>query len=189
MSYSIVICAHNEEKYIKYSLNSIFHQTVKPEKVVLVLDRCTDKTVEIAREFPLKIIEKKEKNWENSYAENLEIARRCVDSVFFAIVDADVILEENYFEVLLSEIGDKDACIGGKVVTRSSTVLGRLLYLWEKTYIMSFSQRPRGCALLIKKEVLDRIGGFADVLAPDTYVQDKALELGYKVRITPKSKA
>ncbi|MEM4563086.1 MAG: glycosyltransferase family A protein [Thermofilum sp.] len=189
MSYTVVMCAHNEERYIRQALESVFRQTVKPEKVIVVLDRCTDRTGEIAREFPVEIIEKREKKWSNSYAENLEIARKHVSSEFYAIVDADVVLEPNYFEALLSEIRDKDACIGGRVVTKSGTLLGRLLAVWEKTYALSFSRRPRGCALLVRKAVLDEIGGFADVPAPDTYVQDMALKLGYRVRTTSKSSA
>jgi glycosyltransferase involved in cell wall biosynthesis len=191
--YSIVICAHNEEKYIKKALISIFLQTVKPEKVVLILDRCTDKTGEIAKVlaevFPMEIIEKKEKKWENSYAENLEIGRLNIKSEFYAIVDADVVLEPNYFEILLSEIDDKDACIGGRIITKSKTFLGRILSLWEKTYVLSLWRRPRGCALLVRKDILDKINGFADVPAPDTYIQDKVLELGYNIRIISKAKA
>lgn len=189
MSYSVVICAHNEEKYIKQALESVFLQTVRPKRVIVVLDRCTDKTGEIAKEFPVELIDKKEKRWESSYAENLELARQSIDSEFYAIVDADVKLEPNYFEVLLSEIGDKDACIGGKVITRSETFLGRLLSLWEKTYRLSTSRRPRGCALLIRKNALDMIGGFSDVPAPDTYIQDEVLKLGYRIKITSRAKA
>jgi len=189
MSYSVVMCAHNEEKYIKKALESVFLQTVKPEKVIVVLDRCTDRTGEIVKEFPVEVIEKREKRWENSYAENLELARLRIDSEFYAIVDADVVLEPDYFKVLLCEISDKDACIGGKIVTRSGTFLGRLISIWEKTYRFSPSRRPRGCALLIRKNVLDMMGGFADVPAPDTYVQDKALKLGYGVRVTIKAEA
>lgn len=183
------MCAHNEEKYIKKALESVFLQTVKPEKVIVVLDRCTDRTGEIAKEFPVEIIEKKEKKWENSYAENLELARLSLTSEFHAIVDADVVLEPNYFEALLSEAGDKDACIGGKIVTRSKTFLGRLLSLWENTYRVSPSRRPRGCALLIRRSILDTVGGFADVPAPDTYIQDAVLKLGYGIKITPEAKA
>ncbi|MEM1557332.1 MAG: glycosyltransferase [Thermoproteota archaeon] len=189
MSYSVVMCAHNEEKYVKQALESVFLQTLKPEKVIVVLDRCTDRTGEIVREFQVELIEKKEKKWRNSYAENLELARPRVESAFYAIVDADVVLASNYFEVLLSEIRDKDACIGGNIITRSETFLGKLISLWEKTYKVSPSRRPRGCALLIRKSVLDAVGGFSDVPAPDTHVQDKALELGYELRVTSKTKA
>ncbi|MEM3144639.1 MAG: glycosyltransferase family 2 protein [Thermoproteota archaeon] len=187
MSYSIAMCAYNEEKYIRKALESVFSQTVKPEKVVVVLDRCVDKTGEIAKEFPVEIVEKRFKKWNNSYAENLEIARQRISSEFIAIVDADVVLEPDYFKNLLAEIREEDACVSGKIVTKSKTILGRLLSFWEKTYDISPSKRPRGCALLIRKSLLDKIGGFADVPAPDTYVQDSALKLGYKIRTTNSS--
>ncbi|MEM3390578.1 MAG: glycosyltransferase family 2 protein [Thermoproteota archaeon] len=188
-SYSIVMCAHNEEKYIKQALESVFRQTEKPRKVILVLDRCTDRTGEIAKEYPAEIIEKTQKKQKNSYAENLELARQYIDTEFYAIVDADVVLEPNYFKTLLAEIRDEDAFISGEIVTRSKTILGRLISFWEKTYVISPSRRPRGCASLIRKSLLDKIGGFADVPAPDTYVQDEALKLGYKVGINGKAKA
>lgn len=181
------MCAHNEERYIKKALESIFSQTIKPDKVIVIVDRCIDRTEEIAREFPVKIIKKEGKKWNNSYAENLEIARQHVDSEFYAIVDADVVLAPNYFETLLAEIREDDACISGEIVTRSKTVLGKLVSLWEKSYVISTSRRPRGCALLVRKSLLDKIGGFIDVPAPDTYMQDMALKLGYKIRITRNS--
>lgn len=188
-SYTVVVCAHNEEKYIEKALKSIFNQTIKPEKVIVVLDRCTDRTGEIARLFPVEVLEKKEAKWSNSYSENLELARKHVDTEFYAIVDADVVLEPDYFEKLLSAVDEKTGCIGGEVLTRSDTLLGKLLAVWEKTYKLSPFRRPRGCALLIRRELLDKVGGFADVPAPDTYIQDQALKHGYRVRILPKAKA
>lgn len=187
--YSVIMAAHNEEKYIRRALESLFAQTVKPAKVVVVLDRCTDRTGEIVKSYPVEIIEKREVKWRFSYAENLEIARRLIDTPFLAIVDADVELEPNYFEILLSEMDEKTCCAGGKVETRSGTLLGRLLRYWEATYRFSPDRRPRGCALLIRTKILDEIGGFADVPAPDTYVQDAALRRGYRVRIIEKAKA
>ncbi|MCR6623572.1 MAG: glycosyltransferase [archaeon YNP-LCB-024-027] len=189
MSYTVVVCAHNEEEYILNALKSIFNQTVKPEKVIVVLDRCTDKTGDIAKLFPVEIIEKNEAKWKYSYAENLEIARKHVNSKFYAIVDADVILEPKYFEILLKEVGDRDACVGGRIITSCKTILCKLLSLWERTYALSPWRRPRGCALLIRKDVLDEIGGFADVPAPDTHVQEHATKLGYQVRVVGKVKA
>ncbi|WP_428287886.1 hypothetical protein [Infirmifilum sp.] len=38
-----------------------FTQSVKPSKVIVVLDRCSDRTGEIARRFPVEIVEETEK--------------------------------------------------------------------------------------------------------------------------------
>jgi len=189
LAYTVLMAAHNEETYIGNALRSVFSQSVKPAEVVVVLDRCTDGTENIAREFPVKIIKKEEKKWVFSYAENLELARRYVKTPFFAIVDADVELEPDYFEKLLSEMDDRTCCVGGRVETRCKTLLCKLLRYWEKTYRLSMYRRPRGCALLIKTHILEEIGGFADVPAPDTYVQDCAISKGYSVKIVESAKA
>lgn len=187
--YSVIMAAHNEEKYIGRALASVFAQTVKPAKVIVVLDRCTDRTGEIARRFPVEVIEKKEKRRYFSYAENLDIAWRLTETPFVAIVDADVELEPDYFEALLSEMSEDVGCIGGRVETKSKTLLGRLLRYWERTYRVSPNRRPRGCALLIRREVLEKAGGFADVPAPDTFIQDQSVKLGYRVKVVERAKA
>ena len=185
----MIIAAHNEEKYIERALKSVFNQTLKPFEVIVVLDRCTDRTGEIARRYPVTIVEKREKKWVFSYSENLEIARRIVRTPFFAIVDADVELEPSYFEILLSRVGERTGCISGRVVTRSSTLLGRLLALWERTYRLALERRPRGCALLVRNELIERVGGIKDVPAPDTYIQDQVRKLGYRVEIVESVRA
>ncbi len=129
--YSVIMAAHNEERYIGRALESVFSQSVKPSRVIVVLDRCSDQTGEIARRFPVEIVEKTEKKWLFSYAENLEMAWRRTDTPFIAIVDADVVLEPNYFEVLPSKITDEVCCVRVKIETVSGTLLGRFLRLWE----------------------------------------------------------
>lgn len=48
---SVVICAHNEEKNLEGVLNAILNQNYLYFECILVLDRCTDKSVEIAESF------------------------------------------------------------------------------------------------------------------------------------------
>ncbi len=52
MKASVMIIAHNEEKYIRRCLTSVTNQTRKPDEVVLIAHNCTDKTESIAQEFP-----------------------------------------------------------------------------------------------------------------------------------------
>lgn len=189
MSYTVIMAAHNEEKYIGRALSSVFNQSLKPYEVIVVLDRCTDRTGEIARKYPITIIEKREKKWMFSYSENLEIARRRVKTPFFAVVDADVELDRKYFEVLLNKVTEKTGCISGKVVTKSNTFLGKLLALWEKTYKFSLEKRPRGCALLVRNDLIEKIDGIKDVPAPDTFIQDELKKLGYSVELVESVKA
>src|SRR2546426_619970 len=100
--------AYNEEKYIEDCIRSILQQTIQPTKIILVADRCTDRTVEIATSIlPMErsaILRKEKVSWHNSYSENLELARqRAVGDTFF-IVDADMRLPKNFIEHLLPQL-------------------------------------------------------------------------------------
>jgi glycosyltransferase involved in cell wall biosynthesis len=47
---SVIIPAHNEERFIKKSIESILKQTYYPIEIIVVADNCTDKTYEIAKD-------------------------------------------------------------------------------------------------------------------------------------------
>jgi len=49
VGFSVVLAIHNGEKYLPYSLPSI--DNMLPEEVILVFDRCTDKSLEVATEI------------------------------------------------------------------------------------------------------------------------------------------
>lgn len=185
----VVVCVHNEEKYLENCLNSIFNQVFKPHRVIVILDRCTDGSKEIAKKFPVEIIEKEECKWKYSYAENLQIGYESVKDDwcdYFGIVDADVILPPNYFNYILYCMKrDELTCASGRVVDKPKRMVNRLIALWKR-FNLRFSplgKRPRGCALVIRRKLLDEIEGFADVSAPDTYVQNEALKRGYKIKL------
>lgn len=54
VKFSIIISAHNEEKYIRKCLDSIAKASEaykEQTEVIVVLNRCTDKTEEIAKSY------------------------------------------------------------------------------------------------------------------------------------------
>ncbi len=57
MKLSVVVIAHNEEDWIEKCLQSLLHQTLHADEIIVVAHNCTDKTVEIAKTFPVKIVE------------------------------------------------------------------------------------------------------------------------------------
>ena len=56
---SIVIPVYNVEDYIKRTLDNIFNQTEKDFEVIVVDDGSTDKSIEIAKKYDVKIIKTK----------------------------------------------------------------------------------------------------------------------------------
>lgn len=52
MNITVIIPAYNEEAYIGHCLQSLRHQSVKAEEILVIDNNSTDKTVEIAKGFP-----------------------------------------------------------------------------------------------------------------------------------------
>ena len=72
---SFVIRTKNEGRFIGKVLRYLYKQTFKDFEVIIVDSGSTDKTLEIARKFPVKIIEIKSDEFNMSYALNLGISK------------------------------------------------------------------------------------------------------------------
>lgn len=51
-AFTVVMPVHNEEKFLPLSLPSIYN--LKPSEVILIFDRCTDKSLEVAKKLSTK---------------------------------------------------------------------------------------------------------------------------------------
>lgn len=94
MSISVVIPVFNEAKYIRFCLDSLMKQTVKPKEVIIVDNNCTDDTIDICRKYEVKII--KEKKQGMIFARNGGFNAASGDII--ARCDADVILPADWLE-------------------------------------------------------------------------------------------
>ena len=179
---SVICCAHNEEEYVDKSIPSILNalQGFSAE-VLFVADRCTDNTVDVAGRYDVNVIEKKWKKWENSYAESLQTGYLEAKGTYVSIIDADIAVPINFFSDLLPMIKGDITSVAADVVTYPGTFWNRVFYAWEKTYnIAPLGKEPHGAARIILKSALDKIGGFQDVPAPDTYLDMCLANAGYK---------
>lgn len=59
MKISVVIPAFNEEQYINKCLSSLVKQQKKPDEIIIVDNNCTDRTIQIAKKYPVKIVKEK----------------------------------------------------------------------------------------------------------------------------------
>lgn len=57
MKISLVIPVYNEERYIKKCLVSVFAQDEQFDEVIIVNNNSSDKTLSIARQFPVRIVD------------------------------------------------------------------------------------------------------------------------------------
>ena len=92
-SLSIVIPAYNEENHLRACLDAIARQTVMPDEVIVVDNNSTDKTAEIAREYPfVKVL--KEKRQGIVYARNRGF--NAANSQFIGRIDSDTRLPRDW---------------------------------------------------------------------------------------------
>jgi len=81
---SVIIRAYNEEKHIARLLTGIAQQTVKDVQIILVDSGSKDRTVEIARQFPVDIVHIRPEEFTFGRSLNRGIEASQADVVVFA---------------------------------------------------------------------------------------------------------
>jgi len=112
---SIYIPVYNGEKTIENCLNSVFKQSLKPSKILVINDCSTDNTKKILENYSSKIeIINLTENLGLSYVRDLAINK--LETNYVAAIDADVELDEKWMEDLINSLKTKDVVlVGGKM--------------------------------------------------------------------------
>lgn len=106
-----VIAAHNEEHRITGALVSLAHQTRPPDEVVVVADRCTDRTVEIAVEHGAKVFETINNGHRKAGALNQVLEKVLTDlepTDKVLLMDADTVLSPDFLKVAEQRLQTRD---------------------------------------------------------------------------------
>lgn len=122
--FSIIIPAHNEEKYIAACLKSIKEQSFSDDEIIVICDACTDKTALLAKKWTRKVFAIKRRNV--SAARNYGANKAKGDVLIF--LDADSVIAPN----LLLEINNaiKKGYSGGVTKTKPLENLWKAKMLW-----------------------------------------------------------
>ena len=114
MKIALYIPCFNAEKTIQDCLNAVFSQERAADDVLIVDDGSTDKTIEIAKKHPVRIIQ---------HVQNLGLAAarnsaiRNTDAEFIASIDSDCQPDKGWLKYLAKRIQISDiAGVGGKTV-------------------------------------------------------------------------
>lgn len=104
MKVSVVIPTYNEEKFIRTCLESLMQQEEKADEIIVVDNNCTDRTVEIAKEYPVRVVREK--------VQGMTPARnRGYDEAKYEIIartDADAILPTNWIATIKHGFTDEN---------------------------------------------------------------------------------
>ena len=185
MKYYVVIPAHNEEKFIELTLNSLINQSVLPSKIVVVNDNSTDHTQNIVNDF---ISKNKTISIINKSSEAIHLPGSKVilafhdglksldhDYDFIVKADADLIFPENYFEAIINIFqSDNQIGMAGGFAYIQKNNQWVLENLTDKDHI-------RGAFKAYRKKCFQDIGGLKPAMGWDTLDELLSKFYGWKV--------
>lgn len=115
---TVLIPAHNEEELVGATIDSLMTQSRKPDRVIVIADNCTDRTIEIARERGVEVYETIKNTEKKAGALNQVLAQILPgmgenDTVM--IMDADTVLRQGFIKTAVQHfVRDRGlSAIGG----------------------------------------------------------------------------
>jgi len=186
---SVVIVNRNQADHLKNTLKSVFKNKGSFE-VIMVDDYSGDNSVEVAEQFPVKLIQNKE-NLGPSKSRN--IAAKEAKGKYILFLDSDMKIDENYIQGLMDylETHPDVGIVSGKIVsnrgerlhwnfghdpsilrdTLSGIAEFLVLLSFPKNLITPFSLNHvrdeerkvhwvRESAFMIRRDLFDKLGGF-----------------------------
>lgn len=185
MKISLVIPAHNEEKYIEKCLLSIEKYGKDLFEVIVINNASSDNTSMIVKRFPgVKLVYEEKKGL--PFARNRGLSEASGDIIAF--IDADTIMPKNWVKKLVKQFEKNDNIISvsGPYIYHDVSTFYKglvwaywLLLAWPLYFITGYMILIGNFA--VKKDALIKIGGFnKDILfyGDDTDVSKKLSKLG-----------
>jgi biofilm PGA synthesis N-glycosyltransferase PgaC len=192
----VVVPAHNEERSIAHTIQALLQQTRRPDRVVVVADNCTDKTVEVARRFGnrVTVIETHGNRDRKVGALTLAWQQYVAYGYDYMLgVDADTVLSSNALEDLEREL-ESSPKVGGVMArytfdpdlgqTRWARLLIRLQRMEFAAWTIDMLHRRRNTYVLGGQATLFRVEALNEVVEaerrlgpwdPEAQVEDMEL--------------
>ena len=166
---SVVIAGYNEEKHIAGCIESLLKLDYPKNKteIIVVSDGSTDKTVEIAKKYPIKVIAWKE-NKGLSFARNAGAEKAKGEIV--AYTDADCRVDADWlYHITRSFSNEKIGCVGGPNITPPEDPFIAKCTAQAPgcpTHVLigdTKADHVPGCNMAFRKSTLNEIGGFNEI--------------------------
>lgn len=172
MNFYIVIPCHNEDAFIKKTLDSLVKQTLLPKKIVVVNDQSTDRSQEIISSFAerhdfIELINTKSNDQHLPGSKVIQAVQKGINSLdddydIICKFDADLIFPPNYLESIAHTF-KSDATIG---------MAGGFCYVekgddWLLENLTN-KDHIRGALKAYRKDCFTQIGGLKPAMGWDT---------------------
>jgi cellulose synthase/poly-beta-1,6-N-acetylglucosamine synthase-like glycosyltransferase len=178
LSVTAIIPAFNEENNIERTISSVFSQTKRVSKIVIIDDNSTDKTLKVLNKFHSLTIIKNTKRIGKAASINRVLS--LIETDLALIVDADTELEATFIEKACKEFSEKDivAVCGFIIPSESSTNTfiknARLVeYVYSQTTLKKGQNMINGlfvlsgCCSVFKTSIIQQTGIPKDTVTED----------------------
>jgi cellulose synthase/poly-beta-1,6-N-acetylglucosamine synthase-like glycosyltransferase len=198
-SVTVVVPVRNGELTIQPLLESLQRLDYDRNKVeVIVVDgNSTDKTQEIVKKYPVKLIVEKKKGL--NLARNTGI--KCSKGEIVAFTDSDCIVPPNWITKIVENFKDpKVSCVGGSAKALDSDFISqyadnsivRLMPFFTKREelekVKPFFRHPAGCNMAFRRKVAEEVGYFDEQIQygfDEVEFADRICRAGYKMVLDP----
>lgn len=195
MKISVLIIAHNEEKYIQECLESVLRQTLNPDEIVLIAHNCTDQTERIAKKYTsIKTI-----SYQGTPGHVYARLRgfESVSGDIIACLDGDSVAHKNWLKNLTGPFRKQHIVAVGGYVKLDGSLAARLtswrFFFLNPRFNPKFHFYFWGGNFACRKNDYEKIGGFKPFLkikpdlglnywADDAYLSLALEERGLVVR-------
>jgi glycosyltransferase involved in cell wall biosynthesis len=189
---SLIICAYNEENYIRECLDhALKNSNGKLYEIIVVNNKSTDRTKEIALQFTgVRVVDENEKGLTKARQRGFTEARGNI----LAYIDADTRMPSGWVEKITKAFIENPtyASVSGPYVyydmsKRDNFFVKLYWYIFAYPFYLIFGYMIVGGNFAIKKEVLEKMGGFDTTIefyGEDTNIARRAHKFG-KVQFLP----
>jgi biofilm PGA synthesis N-glycosyltransferase PgaC len=187
--YLVISPVRDEEAYLRFTIESMIHQTIRPAEWIIVNDGSTDGTAAIVDEYAaqhpwIRAVHRVNRGFRKAGGGVVEAfndglrASTVQDWDFIVKLDGDLTIEPTYFERCLDKFHrDSRLGIGG----------GSICYIENGSRRIEFCPEfhVRGATKIYRRACWDAIGGFWPAPGWDTMDEVKAQMLGWKTLTFP----
>ena len=200
MRFSIIIPVYNRPQEVDELLESLCQQTVKDFEVVVVEDGSSEKCDEVCEKYADRLPVNYYYKPNSGPGPSRNYGAEHSQGEYLIILDSDVIVPENYLEIIEEELNRKpcDAFGGPDRAHESFTPIQKAINYAMTSFFTTGGIRggkkkldkfyPRSFNLGIKKSVYEALGGFAPMrYGEDIDLSTRIFKGGYSCRLFPEA--
>lgn len=183
---TIVLPAFNEERYLKNCLDSLMTLDFPKEKleIILVDNGSTDNTLSIAKQYPIKVLEKH--NAKVGAVRNFGAQQ--AQGKYIVFLDSDCVTEPHWLGSGISKLSQNPGMVlGGQCILRENPYWLEKYWILNNSKTRAYQTTLIGACIFVEKSMFFKVGGFDESLnsGEDCDLTLKLRKAGAKVDIDP----